>query len=74
MRMTRRATGALQELVKLIPPTANLIQNGEITEIPTTQVKVGDILVIRPGDKVPIDGIIIEGTSSLDESMITGES
>jgi Cu2+-exporting ATPase len=74
MRMTRRATGALQELVKLIPPTANLYQDGEITEIPTSHVKVGDILLIRPGEKIPIDGIIIEGKSSLDESMITGES
>ena len=74
MRMTRRATGALQELVKLIPPSANLFKDGEITEIPTSQVKVGDILLIRPGDKVPIDGVIIEGRSSLDESMITGES
>jgi Cu2+-exporting ATPase len=74
MRMTRRATGALQELVKLIPPTANLFKDEEIVEIPTSQVKIGDILLIRPGDKVPIDGVIIEGRSSLDESMITGES
>jgi Cu2+-exporting ATPase len=74
MRMTRRATGALQELVKLIPPTANLFNNEEITEIPTSQIKVGDILLIRPGDKIPIDGIIIQGQSSFDESMITGES
>ncbi len=74
MRMTRRATGALQELVKLIPPTANLFKEGDIVEIPTSQVKIGDILLIRPGDKVPIDGVIIEGKSSLDESMITGES
>jgi Cu2+-exporting ATPase len=74
MRMTRKATGALQELVKLIPPTANLFKNGDIIEIPTSQVNVGDILLIRPGDKIPIDGIIIEGGSSLDESMITGES
>ncbi|MFC1803069.1 heavy metal translocating P-type ATPase [Thermoproteota archaeon] len=74
MRMTRRATGALQELVKLIPPMANLFKDGDITEIPTSQVKIGDILLIRPGDKVPIDGVIIEGKSSLDESMITGES
>jgi Cu2+-exporting ATPase len=74
MRMTRKATGALQELVKLIPPTANLFKDEDITEIPTSQVKIGDILLIRPGDKVPIDGVIIEGKSSLDESMITGES
>jgi Cu2+-exporting ATPase len=74
MKMTRRATGALQELVKLIPPTANLVKDQEIHEIPTSEVTVGDVLLIRPGDKVPIDGSIIEGQSSLDESMITGES
>ncbi|MHA2394846.1 MAG: heavy metal translocating P-type ATPase [Promethearchaeota archaeon] len=74
MKMTRRATGALQELVKLIPPTANLVQGDEIVEVKTSMVKVGDVLLIRPGDKVPIDGTIIEGQSSLDESMITGES
>lgn len=74
MRMTRRATGALQELVKLIPPTANLFKDGEVDEVPTAQVKIGNILLIRPGDKVPIDGIVIEGKSRLDESMITGES
>jgi Cu2+-exporting ATPase len=74
MKMTRRATGALQELVKLIPPTANRVRDDEIIEIPTSEVKVGDILLVRPGDKVPIDGMITAGQSSLDESMITGES
>ena len=74
MRMTRRASGALQELVKLIPPMANLVQDGEVTEVPTSQVKVGDVLLVRPGGKVPIDGVITEGASSIDESMITGES
>jgi len=74
MRMTRRASGALQELVKLIPPMASLIKDGEITEIPTSQVNVGDVLLVRPGGKVPIDGVITEGASSIDESMITGES
>ena len=74
MRMTRRATGALEELVKLIPPTANRIEGDDIVEVPTEEVQVGDILLIRPGEKVPIDGVIIEGESALDESMITGES
>ncbi|MHC4844289.1 MAG: heavy metal translocating P-type ATPase [Planctomycetota bacterium] len=74
MKMTRRATGALQELVKLIPPTANLVKDGEGVEVPTSQVQIGDVLLIRPGDKVPIDGIILEGGYSFDESMITGES
>jgi len=74
MRMTRRATGALEELVKLIPPTANKVEGDEIIEVPTKEVQVGDILLVRPGEKVPIDGVIIDGQSSLDESMITGES
>ena len=72
MRMTRRATGALEELVKLIPPTANRVEDDEVVEIPTEEVEVGDILLVRPGERVPIDGLIIEGESSLDESMITG--
>ena len=74
MRMTSRATGALQELVKLIPPTANVQRDGGFTEVPTSEVEVGDVLLVRPGGKVPIDGVIIEGASALDESMITGES
>lgn len=74
MRMTRRATGALEELVKLIPPTANRVEGDEIVEIPTKDVQIGDVLLIRPGEKVPIDGVIVEGQSALDESMITGES
>jgi len=74
MKMTRRAAGALQELVKLIPPTANLVKDGEVVEVPTSMVGVGDVLLIRPGGKVPIDGVIIDGQSAIDESMITGES
>jgi Cu2+-exporting ATPase len=74
MKMSRRASGALQELVKLIPPMSNLLKEGEIVEVLTSKVQIGDILLIRPGEKVPIDGIIIEGQSSFDESMITGES
>ena len=74
MKMTRRASGALRELVKLIPPTANLLRDGELIEIPTSEVKVGDVLLVRPGGKVPIDGVILEGQSDFDESMITGES
>jgi Cu2+-exporting ATPase len=74
MKMTRRASGALRELVKLIPPTANLLKNGEVVEVLTSEVKIGDILLVRPGGKVPIDGVVVEGQSALDESMITGES
>ncbi len=74
MRMTQRATGAVEELVKLIPPQANKKVNGEFKEVPTSEVGVGDVLLVRPGEKVPIDGIVVEGISAVDESMITGES
>ncbi|GBE56822.1 copper-exporting P-type ATPase A [archaeon BMS3Bbin16] len=74
MKAVRSASGALRELVKLIPPTASLVKDGEITEIQTSDVKVGDVLLIRPGNKVPIDGVVVEGETSINESMITGES
>jgi Cu2+-exporting ATPase len=53
---------------------ANILKEGEIVEVPTSQVEKGDILLVRPGGKVPIDGLIVEGQSAFDESMITGES
>jgi Cu2+-exporting ATPase len=74
MKAVRGASGALRELVKLIPPTANRVENGEIVEIQTSNVKVGDVLLVRPGEKVPIDGVVMEGETSINESMITGES
>jgi Cu2+-exporting ATPase len=74
MRAQRNASGALKELVKLIPPTANLIKDGDITEVPTSELKVDDIVLVRPGEKVPIDGIVVEGETSVNEAMVTGES
>jgi len=74
MRAVVGASGALGELVKLIPPKANLVNGNDVIEVDTAQVKVGDTLLIRPGDKVPIDGIVIEGKTNLNEAMITGES
>jgi len=74
MKAQRSAAGALKELVKLIPPTANLVKNGEIVEVPTSELKVGDILLVKPGGKVPIDGVVIEGETSVNEAMVTGES
>lgn len=74
MKMTRRASGALQELVKLIPPMANLLKDGNVIEVPTSKIEKGNILLVRPGGKIPIDGVIVEGQSAIDESMITGES
>src|SRR3972149_2015969 len=74
MRASITAAGALKELVKLIPPTANLVKGDQITETPTAELKVDDIVLVRPGEKVPIDGVVTEGESSLNEAMITGES
>jgi len=74
MRASRTAAGALKELVKLIPPTANLVKDGQVAEVQTADLKVGDIVLVRPGEKVPIDSVVIEGESSLNEAMITGES
>jgi len=74
MRASITAAGALKELVKLIPPTANLVKANQITEVPTSELKVGDVVLVKPGEKVPIDGVVTEGESSLNEAMITGES
>ena len=74
MRAVMGASGALNELVKLIPPKANLVKGKEIVEVETAKLKVGDVILIRPGEKIPIDGIVIEGETSINESMITGES
>ncbi|MEX2028389.1 MAG: heavy metal translocating P-type ATPase [Candidatus Curtissbacteria bacterium] len=74
MRAVRGATGALGELAKLIPPSANLVTGNTIKKVKTESLKVGDIILVRPGEKVPIDGEVIKGESSISESMITGES
>ncbi len=74
MRAIRGTAGALRELIKLIPPTANRIVDGQIEEVPTAELQVGDLVLIRPGEKVPIDGEVVEGQSSVNEAMITGES
>lgn len=74
MKAVRRASGTLKELVKLIPPTANLMRNNEVVEVPTSELKVNDIILVKPGEKVPTDGIVIEGETSINEAMVTGES
>lgn len=75
MRSVRQASGALDELAKLMPDDAERIKDDGSTEtVSTNTLKTGDLLLIRPGASVPADGEVIEGESSLDESMITGES
>jgi Cu+-exporting ATPase len=70
----RAATGkAIRALLGLAPKTARRVTDGQETDVPLSDVKVGDILRVRPGEKIPTDGIVTEGRSSVDESMITGE-
>ncbi len=74
MKAVRKSSGALNELVKLIPPKANLIKKREIVEVRTEELKAGDMVLVKPGEKIPIDGEVIEGTSNVNEALITGES
>ena len=69
-----KTSEAIKKLMGLQAKTARVIRNGAEEDIPVKDVEVGDIIVVRPGEKVPVDGKIIEGNSSIDESMITGES
>ncbi|KKT78442.1 MAG: Copper-transporting P-type ATPase [Microgenomates group bacterium GW2011_GWB1_44_8] len=74
MRAVRGATGALSELARLIPPSAHLFKGNHTVDVPTSQIKLGDRVLVKPGEKVPIDGLVISGETSVDESMVTGES
>ncbi|MCA0453998.1 MAG: heavy metal translocating P-type ATPase [Chloroflexi bacterium] len=74
MRARAGASDAIRALLDLAPPKATVIRNGQAVEVPTSEVVVDDIVLIRPGDKIPVDGMVTEGESSVDESMITGES
>ncbi|MBE7540266.1 MAG: cadmium-translocating P-type ATPase [Opitutaceae bacterium] len=69
-----RARNAVGELGKLMPTTAHVRRSGRLVEIPVEDVAIDEIVVVRPGDRVPVDGVVAEGTSSLDQSAITGES
>ncbi|MBS1455362.1 MAG: cadmium-translocating P-type ATPase [Lentisphaeria bacterium] len=73
-RSKRKASGAIRELMRLAPDTAIRIENGEEREIPAALVKAGDLLRVKPGERIPVDGVDAEGTTSVDESMLTGES
>ena len=69
-----KTSEAIEKLMKLQPETARVIKDGVEVDIPIEKVEVGDVIIVRPGEKIPVDGIILEGDSSIDESMITGES
>lgn len=69
-----KTTDALKGLMNLAPKTAVLVRNGAEVEVPVEQVKKGDIYVVRPGGNIPVDGVVLEGNSAVDESALTGES
>ncbi len=75
LRARERTSGALRALLNLAPRTARrLVTGGDDEEVPVEQIQVGDRLRVRPGEKLPVDGIVLEGRSAVDESMVTGES
>lgn len=73
-RARGQTSEAIRKLIGLQAKTARLIRNGEEIDVPVQEVQIGDIIVVRPGETIPVDGELIEGSSSVDESMVTGES
>ncbi len=73
-RSKGRTTDAIKSLMKLAPKKAVVIRNGAETEVDIAQVRIGDVFVVRPGENIPVDGIVVEGTSAVNEAALTGES
>jgi Cu2+-exporting ATPase len=74
MKSVKGASQALELLVTMMPSTAHIIQNGETKEVKVEYLKKDDVVMVKPGEKIPVDGIVIDGETHLDESMLTGES
>src|SRR5213083_793419 len=74
MRSRRGTTDALEALLQQVPPQARVIRDGKENLIPTSQVRVGDVIILKPGDRVPVDGRVVDGETAIDESLVTGES
>lgn len=74
MRARGGANDAIRALMDLAPPMATVLRDGQEVEVPTAEVVVGDVVLVRPGAKVPVDGEVVEGVTEVDESMVTGES
>ena len=70
----RKTTGAIRSLMELTPDTAIRIRGGQQEEVPVSQLALGDLVLVKPGSKIPLDGVVREGTSGVDESLLTGES
>jgi Cu+-exporting ATPase len=73
LRARSRTSAAIRELLGLVPRTARLVRGGQEVDVPMASVQVGDVCRVRPGEKIPVDGVVIEGRSAVDESMVTGE-
>ncbi len=69
-----RTSEAIKKLMGLTPKTAIVLQEGKELEVPIDEVEIGDIILVRPGEKIPVDGVVLEGMTSIDEAMLTGES
>jgi Cu2+-exporting ATPase len=74
MKARGGANDAIRALVDLAPPMAVVERGGKTVEVPTSQVEVGDVVLVRPGAKIPVDGLVVDGESDIDQSMVTGES
>src|SRR5213594_318288 len=74
MKSRRGTTDALQALFALVPPQARVLRDSREELVPTSEVKIGDIVILKPGDRVPVDGRIVQGETAIDESLVTGES
>ncbi len=73
-RSKGKTTDALKSLMSLAPKTATIVRDGVEQEVPVAQVKKGDVFVVRPGENIPVDGIVLEGSSAVNEAALTGES
>jgi len=73
-RSKAKTSDAISRLMKLVPDTATILEGGERKTILVEEIEAGDLLLVRPGERVPVDGVVVEGASSVDESMLTGES
>jgi P-type Cu2+ transporter len=74
MKSRKGTSDSLRALFDVVPPTAAVIRDGRELELPTAEIVVGDLVRLRPGDKVPVDGVVKSGSTAVDESLVTGES